>query len=171
METCLLLTLTILCALHWLIIMTRDVTRDRTGPAMLIEGAAVLRDVAKFLAASGTSRIEVGQQDVSQHGQNDDSCHYQCHAVYGRLQGHSSNRLRWISPTSLALFPNCPFFAFLLLSPSSRITDLGHNRILLAIHDRRSWWSLTVLEKYTSKRLHARGAKRIAGFYYVSYNL
>lgn len=91
METRLLLTLTILCTLHWLIIMTRDVTCDRTGPAMLIEGTAVLRDVAKLLAAFSTSRIEVGQQDVSQHGQNDDNCHYQCHAVCGRLQEHSSN--------------------------------------------------------------------------------
>lgn len=68
METCLLLTLTAFRALFWLIIMARDVTRDCTGSTMQIKGAAVLRDVAKRLAASGTTKIQVGQQDVSQHG-------------------------------------------------------------------------------------------------------
>jgi len=58
MKIC-LLTLTVFCALLWLIIVARDVTRDRTGSTMMIERATVLRDVANLLAAFSIPRIEV----------------------------------------------------------------------------------------------------------------
>lgn len=144
MEIYLLLTLAVFCALLWLVIVARDITRDRAGSAMQIEGAAVLRDIAKFLAAFGTPRIEVGQQDISQHGYSDDSCHYQCHAVYTvqkSVEAGSNTRQMWSnSPNGLALFLFLiVLFGSLFLRLSlSRITDLGHNRDSLAIRSRRS---------------------------------